>query len=337
MKNVKRNSLPKFSILHLYKLPIIGLACLFLAACVHNPAYFSGKNRPKSHDYSELAILDSNRDGFLDPYEALDLLFAAQKEIGEPLPLERLREYARANFQNGEWEDNAESPFMSEAEIQDELDLLFAELGAERDGLIKPDALMQEDADSWDLDRDGFLTRPEIRAFLTANNSPARFEVEGNTAYMSGVIWVSTPARVLRLLFEHPEVDTIEMRIVPGSADDESNLRAAAYVRAYGLATRLNAQSYIASGGTDFFLAGKRRIIEDGARIGVHSWSSGTGEDGASVAKDDPQHRLYLDYYEEMGIPAEFYWFTLAAAPPYEMYWMNKEEMARYGFFTSPQ
>ena len=151
---------------------------------------------------------------------------------------------------------------------------------------------------------------------------------------MNGVIGAMTPGKVLRLRLKHPKVDTIEMGIVPGSIDDEANVRAAGYVRAYGFATRLNAQSSIASGGTDFFLAGEKRTAEDGARIGIHSWSSGTGKAGNRVARDDPQHLLYLEYYQKMGIPADFYWFTLETAPPDEIYLMNREEMVCYGFFT---
>jgi hypothetical protein len=35
-----------------------------------------------------------------------------------------------------------------------------------------------------------------------------------------------------------------------------------------------------------------------------------------------------------MGIPADFYWRTLFAAPPEGNHWMTEEELARFGFFV---
>ena len=86
---------------------------------------------------------------------------------------------------------------------------------------------------------------------------------------------VSTPAKVFEPILEHPNVKTMEMIRVPGSIDDVSNLRASLYVRRWGLNTKINQRSIIASGGIDFFLAGKTRTVAKGAKIGVHSWGSG--------------------------------------------------------------
>jgi hypothetical protein len=76
------------------------------------------------------------------------------------------------------------------------------------------------------------------------------------------VITASTPATILQLLFEHPEVTSIEMLTVLGSIDDVANLRTSLYVHKFGLNTKLNANISVASGGTDFFLAGRQRIVE---------------------------------------------------------------------------
>ena len=119
------------------------------------------------------------------------------------------------------------------------------------------------------------------------------------------------------------------MQEVPGSIDDEANLAAARLVRSYGLKTLVPTDGLIASGGVDFFLAGVERIVEPNAMLGVHSWA---GDDftGAELSRDNPEHRLYLDYYAEMGIPAEFYWFTLKAAPAEDIHFMTPEEIAQY-------
>ena len=39
---------------------------------------------------------------------------------------------------------------------------------------------------------------------------------------------------------------------------------------------------------------------------------------------------LYLEYYKDMGIPEDFYWFTLEAAPYDGIHEMTREEMLQY-------
>lgn len=167
-------------------------------------------------------------------------------------------------------------------------------------------------------------------------DEPATFQVIGDRAYMVGFIDGSTPDAVEDLLDEHPGVTTIVLAIVPGSDDDEANLEAARMVREAGLATHVPADGEIASGGVDFFLAGATRTFDDGARFGVHSW--GTGEPGFNATdldEDDPEHDRYLDYYDELGVDEDFYWFTIEAAPPEDIHWMTLAELAEFGFRTS--
>ena len=229
---------------------------------------------------------------------------------------------------------------IAEEDLDDQIDMFFSGFETDSEGAIAMAALMEESGresgDSGishlDADGDGRLEREELRIAWIGESTAASFRVEGETAHMNGVINASTPAAVLRLIFEHPEVRIIEMGMVPGSIDDESNLRAAGYVRSRGFTTKLNAGSRIFSGGTDFFLAGSTRIIEAGAQVGIHSWSAGSGEAGWELPENHPDHRPYLDYYESMGIPADFYWFTLTSAPPDGMHIMSEEELARYNF-----
>jgi len=166
----------------------------------------------------------------------------------------------------------------------------------------------------------------------------ATFEVEGETASMYGVIDHTTPAVVQLLIDEHPEVTNIVMIDVPGSDDDPANLAAARLVRERGFTTVVPSNGVIASGGVDFFIAGAERIVEPCAKLGVHSWDE-DGPDGGiiygnQVARDDPSHRMFLDYYREMGVPEDFYWFTLDAAPPERIHWMSDEEILGYGLVS---
>ena len=229
--------------------------------------------------------------------------------------------------------------FQSPAEINAEVENTFGGLDANSDGRLTRNEV--EDDAGWrglaegDRDRDGKVSRDEMTTFLTTYNTPARFTVSGDTAYMSGVINGDTPARVLRLIFEHPSVTTIEMVHVPGSIDDEANLRAAAYVRDHGFTTILRSTSSVSSGGTDFFLAGATRVVEKGAKLGIHSWGW-PGFEGRDVPRDNPQHQLYLTYYDRMGIPAAFYWRTLEAAPADGIHWMTEDEISTYNVRNGP-
>lgn len=148
---------------------------------------------------------------------------------------------------------------------------------------------------------------------------------------MSGVIGSSTPDAVQDLIDNHPEVTTIVLVDVPGSEDDESNLRASRLVRTAGLATHVPANGVIASGGVDFFLAGASRSWDTDATFGVHSWASGDTE-GKDIPRDDPEHDLFLNYYNEIGVDEDFYWFTLEAAPADSIHNMTEPELERYGF-----
>ena len=67
--------------------------------------------------------------------------------------------------------------------------------------------------------------------------------------------------------------------------------------------------------------------------MGVHSWVDGDGVSGDAIPRNDSRHRIYLDYYRDIGI-AEDFWFTLGAAPAQGMHWMFEAEMARYAVYT---
>ena len=177
---------------------------------------------------------------------------------------------------------------------------------------------------------------------LPATEEPAyeaaTFEVEGGTAFMYGVIDHTTPAVVQALIGKHPEVTRIVMMDVPGSDDDPANLAASRLIRESGMTTVVPSNGVIASGGVDFFTAGAHRIVEPCGKLGVHSWDD-DGPDGGiilgnEVPRDHELHAMFLEFYREMGIPEDFYWFTLEAAPPQRIHWMSDEEIVLYGLVT---
>lgn len=177
----------------------------------------------------------------------------------------------------------------------------------------------------------GFATAVQV----PAQAEDARFEAEGDVLIMEGEIGTSTPRRMREALDRNPGVREIILAYVPGSGDDVANLEAARIVRERGLTTILPTEGLIASGGTDFFLAGVDRIIEHGACVGVHSWSADEMDaPAAQLPQDHEDHRKYLDYYAVVGIDPGFYWYTLNAAPAEGMHWMSQAEMALYRVAT---
>ena len=68
------------------------------------------------------------------------------------------------------------------------------------------------------------------------------------------------------------------MKQIRGSLDDKINMHTGRLIREHGFTTKVLSDSRIASGGVDLFCAGEKRIIEQGAEIGVHSWCC-AGED----------------------------------------------------------
>ncbi|MEM7166711.1 MAG: hypothetical protein AAF581_14685 [Planctomycetota bacterium] len=221
--------------------------------------------------------------------------------------------------------------------LRAEAEQVLVELDANGDGRVRRDEVPPEEQgvfDEVDVNGDGVVTLEELVAEFADDFEEATFVVVGDRAIMTGVICATTPTRVKALFREHPNVRAIEMREVPGSVDDAANLEAARYLRTQGLETLVPRDGEIASGGVDFFLAGASRTVEIGARLGVHSWGF-DGFQGADLPREDPQHRMYLEFYEEMGIPVDFYWYTLRAAPADGVHWMTRDEMKRYHVCTT--
>ena len=161
------------------------------------------------------------------------------------------------------------------------------------------------------------------------------FDVRGRLLFVKGVINTGSHDRMYHILEDEPGVHTVVLTYVPGSADDEVNLELGRLLHEIGMTTYLPAQGEVASGGTDLFLAGVQRIVERGALIGVHSWSSDGAEAGDMLPRDHPEHELYLSYYRDIGIDEAFYWYTLQAAPSEGIHWMTEEEMTLYAIYTS--
>lgn len=158
--------------------------------------------------------------------------------------------------------------------------------------------------------------------------------VDGNKAIFRGVIDGTTPTKITNLINNSPEVRTIVLAYGPGSDDDEANLQASLAVHKANLATCVPEGGEIASGAVDLFLAGKVRRLGEDSFVGVHSWADGSGTEGGDLARSHPDHKLFLDYYAAIGIPEDFYWFTLGAAPSSGIHNMTEAERVQYRIET---
>ena len=152
---------------------------------------------------------------------------------------------------------------------------------------------------------------------------------------IAGVVLTSLTIAFARESGQSTSVTQDESAIINGIAastsdDDEANLQAARLVNKAGLGTCVPENGEIYSGAVDFYLAGVVRRLADSAVVGVHSWATGDNIEGAALPMDDPQHQPYLDFYAEVGVPADFYWFTLQAAPAAGMYNMTAEDKVTY-------
>ena len=290
--------------------------------------YFDAREHDRQAEIDELiSELDEDGDGAISQPEAPEEIWAflrgsdldssgavSRDELAASRPFESARPMIEAEFLGllDEFDHHGSGSFR--------LDELRADL--------------EHDAVEWlgalDQNMDGVVTRAELVARVDEELRGAEFTVSGRVARMSGVIGPSTPGRVLELILESPEVEVVELVNVPGSMDDEANLRAARMLHRAGLKTRVAEGGEIASGGVDFFLAGRNRTIRPGAKLGVHSWASGDGETGRDLDWDHPGHQMFLDFYDDVGVAPEFYWFTLEAAPAESIHWMTAEELGRF-------
>ena len=170
--------------------------------------------------------------------------------------------------------------------------------------------------------------------------TPMSFEVEDTEIFAFGVIDETSLTLFKEAMAKAPDADTLVLEYVEGSADDEANLVFARFVHDSGFSTRVPANGLVASGGTDLFLSGVSRTLESGACVGVHSWATNdeNGEEitGADFPRNAAEHQPYLDYYHAVGIPQNFYWFTLEAAPADGMYWVTQDDIDANNMTTEP-
>lgn len=159
-------------------------------------------------------------------------------------------------------------------------------------------------------------------------------DVEGNSAYLSGVLGSDLVKQLSDMVRKNPNVTDLVLVDVPGSVDQEATMEGARLIRRLGLNTSIAQTGYVLSGGVDLLLGGVTRSIGAGAGIGVHAWSDGTRIKATNLNVSDPVHAAYVNFYLEMGVPERFYWFSLDAAPADRVYFLSPEEVYDFQLAT---
>jgi hypothetical protein len=159
-------------------------------------------------------------------------------------------------------------------------------------------------------------------------------DVEGNSAYLSGVLGSDLVQQLSDIVRKNPNVTDLVLVDVPGSTDQQATMDGARLIRRLGLNTRIAPTGYVLSGGVDLFLGGVERTIGAGAGVGVHAWSVGSSMKAVNNNVAESVHASYVNFYLEMGVPDRFYWFSLDAAPADRVYFLSPEEVYDYQLAT---
>jgi len=141
--------------------------------------------------------------------------------------------------------------------------------------------------------------------FVDNDNGLLRTRVHDHFLFLEGTINSRSYDRIINLLKDQPQINTLVFTSAPGSSDDEANIELGRYLYDNNYTTLLPKQGHISSDGVDLLLSGRTRIIEKGARAGVHSWA--TEDEGEILSsRDFPKnheiHNEYLDYYRYINI-----------------------------------
>ena len=186
----------------------------------------------------------------------------------------------------------------------------------------------------------GIVAIVAVRGAMKPDLGLLKFKVKDSRAYGYGYTDDRSLSVVRNLMKDSPQVDTLVLKKMSGTRDSARNIILARDIRKRGLNTHLDSNSMIASGAVDLFLAGKRRTMECGALIGVHSWSISGSRDTIRISpKDigyDRSQKYHENFLRDMGIDPSFYAFTRAAAEPEDMHYMSVEEINRFGLTSEP-
>lgn len=158
---------------------------------------------------------------------------------------------------------------------------------------------------------------------------PFRVLTSGQAALV-GVTDEDSPAQFGAMLAAYPELEVLQLVEAPGTYDDRANLALGRMIRAAGLETHVPSYGSVRSGAVELVFAGTHWRIDAGAEFAVHAWMDDLGRSAGDYSPDAPEHRKYLAYYSEMGVPpqqAQAFYAMTNAAPFENPRWLDAAEM----------
>jgi hypothetical protein len=155
---------------------------------------------------------------------------------------------------------------------------------------------------------------------------------------LNGVINSSALDEFKALANKNSKIRRIQIVNCEGSINDEVNLKLAKYIYENKYDIHLLDNGVIASGGTDLFLAGRKRSIGTHTKIGVHSWAGRNDITATDFPVGHDNHLPYINYYVSVEFTQQqaenFYYFTINAAPADSIHWMTDAEITQYNLTT---
>ena len=152
---------------------------------------------------------------------------------------------------------------------------------------------------------------------------------------MCGFIDRRSPDRLKAALSENPDIDRLVMQYVPGGYDGiKPVFEIAQMMQKRDMAVHVPKNGLIASFGTTVFVAGTKRTVDNSGKVGVHAWTNRYQTVDPTSHRNAKAHKVLIGYYTSLGIPEDFYWFTVKAAPFESMYYMSRRELKRFKIVT---
>lgn len=164
---------------------------------------------------------------------------------------------------------------------------------------------------------------------VALNGGAGDIVLKNGKAYINGTLGKKSHKNILAFIENNPTIKTFVLEIIPGSANDDYNVKTCLELNRRGINTELLPHSVIESGGVDLFISGNKRTISKGAKIGVHAWR-GLTKEAADYPRDHEEHKIFLDFFDEIAMDTSFYWFTIRAAPANGMHYMTEKEIELY-------
>ena len=155
-----------------------------------------------------------------------------------------------------------------------------------------------------------FLLTSCERMYIVLSGDKPTIEIKGGRAYINGILGKRFYKKFKKFVEKNPDIKDLVLEKIPGSANDEWNVKSCLLIHNSGMNTEVTKSSVIESGGVDLFISGNFRTIEKGAKIGVHSWSD-LRKEGTEYPRGSEEHDIFLDFFEQIGMDTAFYWLYI--------------------------